>query len=95
MTAIPAEATPPKSLLTFPATVPVTAIGKRVDDLAHSIAETVRGVVPGFDATTIELRASKANNYLAVAFMVHFESREQMEALEVALRANPRVKIVL
>jgi uncharacterized protein len=86
---------PKESLIQFPADVPVTAIGRRVDNLAHSISETVRGVVPGFDATTIELRASKGKNYLAVAFTVRFESTEQMQALDTALRANPLVKIVI
>jgi hypothetical protein len=88
-------AVPAKSLLTFPSTIPVTAIGKRVDNLAQEISATVRTVVPGFDPTTIELRASKANNYLAVAFAVHFESRAQMEQLDAALKAHPLVQVVL
>jgi putative lipoic acid-binding regulatory protein len=86
---------PAKSLLTFPSTVPVTAIGKRVDNLAQEISATVRTIVPGFDPATIELRASKANNYLAVAFSVYFESRAQMDELDAALRAHPLVKLVL
>jgi uncharacterized protein len=90
-----APAVPAKSLLTFPSTVHVTAIGKRVDNLAQEISATVRTIVPHFDPTTIELRASKANNYLAVAFSVHFESRAQMEELDAALKAHPLVQIVL
>jgi uncharacterized protein len=86
---------PKESLIQFPALVPVTAIGKRVDNLAHSIATTVHTVVADFDPATIELRASKANNYLAVAFTVRFENKAQMEALDAALRANPLVKVVL
>jgi putative lipoic acid-binding regulatory protein len=84
-----------KSLLTFPSTIPVTAIGQRVDNLAQEISATVRAIVPGFDPTTIEMRASKGNNYLAVAFSVHFESREQLDAVDAALRAHPLIKIVL
>jgi uncharacterized protein len=90
-----APAVPAKSLLTFPSTVPVTAIGKRVDNLAQEISATVRTIVPRFDPTTIELRASKANTYLAVAFSVHFESRAQMEELDAALKAHPLVTLVL
>jgi uncharacterized protein len=84
-----------KSLLTFPSTIPVTAIGQRVDNLAQEISATVRAIVPTFDPTTIEMRASKGNNYLAVAFSVHFESREQLDAVDAALRAHPLIKIVL
>jgi uncharacterized protein len=86
---------PAKSLLTFPSTVPVTAIGVRVDNLAQEVSATVRSIIPGFDPTTIELRASKANNYLAVAFDVYFESRAQMEQLDAALKAHPLVTLVL
>jgi putative lipoic acid-binding regulatory protein len=86
---------PDESLIQFPADVPVTAIGMRVDHLANSIAETVRAVMPDFDPTTIELRASKAKTYLAVAFTVRFENKEQMHAVDAALRANPLVKVVL
>jgi uncharacterized protein len=84
-----------KSLLTFPSTIPVTAIGQRVDNLAQEISAAVRAIVPGFDPATIEMRASKGNNYLAVAFSVHFESREQLDAVDAALRAHPLIKIVL
>ena len=86
---------PTHSLIEFPARIPVTAIGKRVDHLANSICDTVRSVIPDFDPASIEMRASKANNYLAVAFTVLFENKAQMEALEAALRANPLVKIVI
>jgi putative lipoic acid-binding regulatory protein len=86
---------PKHSLIQFPARIPVTAIGKRVDHLANSISETVRSVMPDFDPTTIEMRASTANNYLAVAFTVLFENKAQMETLDAALRANPLVKIVI
>jgi putative lipoic acid-binding regulatory protein len=85
----------PESIMKFPCDVPVTAIGVRVEGLAQAISECVATVINQFDASTIEMRPSKAGTYLAVAFMVHVESMVQLEALNTALKAHPLVKYVL
>lgn len=85
----------PESIMQFPCDVPVTAIGVRVDGLAQAIAECVSTVVTDFDATTIEMRPSKAGTYLAVAFTMRATSMVHLEALNTALKAHPLVKYVL
>lgn len=85
----------PESIMKFPCDVPVTAIGVRVDGLAQAIAECVSTVVKTFDATTIEMRPSKAGTYLAVAFMVHVDTMAHLEELNTVLKAHPLVKYVL
>ena len=87
--------TVPEGIMKFPCDVPVTAIGVRVDGLAQAIAECVLTVVTDFDASTIEMRPSKAGTYLAVAFTVHVTSMVHLEALNTALKAHPMVKYVL
>jgi putative lipoic acid-binding regulatory protein len=84
-----------ESVMKFPCDVPVTAIGVRVDGLAQAISQCVSTVVKQFDATTIEMRPSKAGTYLAVAFMVHVETMMQLEELNTVLKAHPLVKYVL
>jgi uncharacterized protein len=93
VTTIPHAA--PESVMKFPCDVPVTAIGVRVDGLAQAISQCVSTVVKDFDASTIEMRPSKAGTYLAVAFMVRAESMVHLEALNTALKAHPLVKYVL
>jgi putative lipoic acid-binding regulatory protein len=84
-----------ESIMQFPCDVPVTAIGVRVDGLAQAISVCVSGVIASFDASTIEMRPSKAGTYLAVAFSVHAISMAQLEQLNEALKAHPLVKYVL
>jgi uncharacterized protein len=83
------------SIMKFPCDVPVTAIGVRVDGLAQAIAQCVSTVVKTFDASTIEMRPSKAGTYLAVAFTVHVETMMHLEELNTVLKAHPLVKYVL
>ncbi len=85
----------PDSVMKFPCDVPVTAIGVRVDGLAQAISECVSTVVKSFDASTIEMRPSKAGTYLAVAFMVRVETMMHLEELNTVLKAHPLVKYVL
>ncbi len=84
-----------ESIMQFPCTVPVTAIGVRVDGLAQAISECVATVVASFDPATIEMRPSKAGTYLAVAFSVSVDSMVQLEQLNDVLKAHPLVKYVL
>ncbi|MGH8820050.1 MAG: YbeD family protein, partial [Rhodoferax sp.] len=48
-----------------------------------------------FDATTIELRDSKAGNYLGITVTVTATSREQLDELYRTLSTHPMVKMVL
>ncbi|MEP6789892.1 MAG: DUF493 family protein, partial [Ramlibacter sp.] len=50
---------------------------------------------PTFDAGSVELRDSKAGNYLGVTITVNATSREQLDDLYRALGAHPMVKVVI
>ena len=83
------------SPLVFPTDFPIKIMGRRVDHFAHDIVAVVREHAPDFDATTLELRASKEGNYLSVTATVRATSREQLDALYRALSSHPLVKVVL
>ena len=82
----PLEADPRKdSLIEFPSLFPIKVMGAKVD---------------GFVATMVaiallELRESRAGNYLGVTLTVTATSREQLDDLYRALSGHPLVKIVL
>jgi putative lipoic acid-binding regulatory protein len=87
----PADASP----LQFPTDFPIKVMGRRVDDFAQSIVAVVTEHAPDFDPATLEMRASRAGNYLSLTVTVHATSREQLDNLYRALTSHPLVKVVL
>ncbi len=60
-----------------------------------AIVSITREFDPDFDESTIELRPSKAGNYLGVTVTVTATSREQLDELYRTLSTHPMVKVVL
>jgi putative lipoic acid-binding regulatory protein len=83
------------SLIEYPSAFPIKVMGANVPGFVHAVTETARQFDPDFDAASIELRDSKAGNYLGVTITVTATSREQLDALYTALSAHPMVKVVL
>jgi hypothetical protein len=83
------------SPLQFPTDFPIKVMGRRVDDFAQSIVAVVTEHAPDFDPATLEMRASRAGNYLSLTVTVHATSREQLDNLYRALTSHPLVKVVL
>jgi putative lipoic acid-binding regulatory protein len=89
------EGAPPPAGLQFPTDFPIKVMGRRVDGFAQAIVEVVQLHAPDFDASTLEMRASKDGNYLSVTATIHATSREQLDNLYRALTSHPLVKVVL
>jgi uncharacterized protein len=83
------------SLIEYPSLFPIKVMGQKVDGLVHAITEIAKAFDPVFDASTIELRESKAGNYLGVTITVTATSREQLDELYRTLSTHPMVKVVL
>ena len=84
-----------ESLITYPSLFPIKVMGVKADGFVHAITVLAQQFDPSFDASTIELRPSKAGNYLGVTITVTATSREQLEALYRTLSTHPMVKVVL
>ncbi len=82
-------------LLEFPADFPLKVMGRRVDGFAQAIVALVLERLPGFDPSTIELRASSKGAWLSLTLMLRVESRAQLESIYRAVAAHPWVRIVL
>jgi hypothetical protein len=91
----PKDIPPAESLITYPCAFPIKVMGKKVDGLVHALTHIAHQFDPGFDAGTIELRESKAGNYLGVTLTVNATSREQLDELYRTLSTHPMVKVVL
>lgn len=84
-----------ESLITYPSLFPIKVMGVKVDGFVNAITKIAEQFDPVFDATTIELRPSKAGNYLGVTITVTATSREQLDELYRTLSTHPMVKVVL
>jgi putative lipoic acid-binding regulatory protein len=84
-----------ETLLEFPCDFPIKVMGAAQDGFAQAIADVVRKHAPDFDAATMEMRPSKAGNYLSLTCTIRAVSQAQLDALYRELTSHPLVKIVL
>jgi hypothetical protein len=83
------------TLLEFPCDFPIKVMGKAADGFAQAVADVVLKHAPDFDAATMEMRPSKAGNYLSLTCTIRATSQAQLDALYRELTSHPLVKIVL
>ena len=94
-TTAPAPVAAQVSALEFPCAFPIKIMGRTQHGFAQAIVDVVQQHAPDFDAALLEMRASKAGNWLSVTATVNATSREQLDNLYRALVAHPMVKMVL
>jgi putative lipoic acid-binding regulatory protein len=88
-------ATTTASVLEFPCAFPIKIMGRTQAGFAQAVLTVVQKHAPDFDAASLEMRASKAGNWLSVTATVNATSREQLDDLYRELVAHPMVKVVL
>jgi len=86
---------PEQSLIEFPSAFPIKVMGPHVEGFEAAVVAVAARFDPGFDAGTVERRASKGGNYLGLTVTVTATSREQLDALYRALSGHPMVRVVL
>ena len=84
-----------ESLLTFPCVFPIKVMGRTQDGFAQAVLAVVHRYVPDYDASTLEMRASKAGNYLSLTCTINATSREQLDNLYRDLSSHPMVALVI
>lgn len=92
---LPRPIPPEQSLIEYPCRFPIKVMGANVEGFVSALTHVAKSFDPGFDASTIELRPSKAGNYLGVTLSVFVTSREQLDELYRTLTTHPMVKVVL
>lgn len=86
---------PDESLIEYPSAFPIKVMGANVPGFEQAIVEVARRFDPAFDASTVEVRPSRAGNYLGLTITVTATSREQLDELYRALSSHEMVKVVL
>jgi len=84
-----------QSLIDYPSAFPIKVMGAQVDGFVEAIIAVARRHDPSFDDTKIELRPSRAGNYLGITITVTATSRAQLDALYAELSSHPMVKVAL
>ncbi len=84
-----------ETLLEFPCDFPLKIMGATREGFAQAIVEVVLKHAPDFDAARVEMRPSKAGNYLSLTCTIRATSKPQLDALYRELTSHPWVKIVL
>ena len=84
-----------ETLLEFPCDFPLKIMGATDAGFAQAIVEVVLKHAPDFDPASVEMRPSKAGNYLSLTCTVRAMSQAQLDALYLELTAHPMVKVVL
>ena len=84
-----------ETLIEFPCDFPLKIMGATDAGFAQAIVEVVLRHAPEFDPASVEMRPSKAGNYLSVTCTVRAVSQAQLDALYRELTAHPMVKVVL
>ncbi|MGI9217310.1 MAG: HP0495 family protein [Hydrogenophaga sp.] len=92
---LPRDIPPEQSLIEYPCRFPIKVMGANVEGYVTALTHVAKSFDPGFDASTIELRPSKAGNYMGVTLSVYVTSREQLDELYRTLSTHPMVKVVL
>jgi putative lipoic acid-binding regulatory protein len=82
-------------LIEYPCDFPVKVMGARVDGFAEAMCHVAQQFDPSFNPATLEMRTSKAGNYLSVTLTIRATSREQLDNLYLALTGHPMVKVAL
>jgi uncharacterized protein len=84
-----------ESLIDYPCRFPIKVMGAKVEGFVEAVTEVALRFDPGFDPASVELRDSRAGNYLGITITVTATSREQLDGLYIALSSHPLVKVVL
>jgi putative lipoic acid-binding regulatory protein len=84
-----------ETLIEFPCDFPLKIMGATDAGFAQAIVEVVLKHAPDFDPASVEMRPSKAGNYLSLTCTVRATSQAQLDVLYLELTAHPMVKVVL
>jgi len=84
-----------ETLIEFPCDFPLKIMGATDAGFAQAIVEVVLKHAPEFDPASVEMRPSRAGNYLSLTCTVRAVSQVQLDALYRELTSHPKVKVVL
>jgi len=80
-----------ESLMEFPCSFPIKAMGIAADDFDVLIVEIVRKHHPDLTEGAVKTRPSREGKYISVTVTINAQSREQLDNIYLDLTAHERV----
>jgi putative lipoic acid-binding regulatory protein len=81
--------------LEFPCDYPIKIMGEASETFEAEMVALIREHAPNLGEGAVSTRASKGGKYVAMTIRLRAESREQVDAITLALRAHPKVLMSL
>jgi putative lipoic acid-binding regulatory protein len=85
------EASEEDSLMEFPCSFPIKAMGIATDDFDMLIVGIVRKHYPDVSEGAVKTRPSREGKYISVTVTIEAQSREQLDNIYLELTAHERV----
>lgn len=85
----------PPPLIEFPCEFPIKVMGETHETFAQTIISLIQTILPAFNATNVEMRASSAGKYISLTCTVYVESQQQLDDIYRLLSGHPLVKYTL
>ena len=85
------EASKEESLMEFPCSFPIKAMGKAAAEFDVLIVEIVRKYHPDVTEGAVKTRLSRGGKYISVTVTINAQSREQLDNIYLDLTAHERV----
>ncbi len=82
-------------LIDFPCEFPIKVMGETQDTFSQTIIALIQTIVPSFNATHVEMRASSGGKYISLTCTVHVISQTQLDNIYRLLSVHPLVKFAL
>ncbi len=85
------ETSEEESLMEFPCSFLIKAMGRATDDFEMLIIEIVRKHYPDVTEGAVKTRPSREGKYISVTVTINAQSREQLDNIYLDLTAHERV----
>ena len=82
-------------LIDFPCEFPIKVMGETQDTFSQTIIALIQTIVPSFNATHVEMRASSGGKYISLTCTVYVISQVQLDNIYRLLSVHPLVKFAL
>lgn len=84
-----------QQLLTFPCAFPIKMMGVADDAFEGTVVRILNQHVPDLGEGALVSKLSKNNRYMSITATINATSQEQLDALYMALTAEPSILMVL
>lgn len=81
--------------LTFPCEMPMKIIGENSPEMVADVLKAFRDQGVAVDEADLKMVPSREGTYCSVNYTFTAQSRDQVDALYIALTSNPRIKWVI